>query len=112
MMQNLKILNSKETKRIFQTLEKQFGLSKKLDYVFLQNNKDRLYVVNRSMGSIDLEKLRINSIGLYFGTIINSVVRLSIEGSQIIGPLSNKNILELSDEKFNMWLKGEDFEVD
>jgi NOL1/NOP2/fmu family ribosome biogenesis protein len=37
---------------------------------------------------------------------------LSIEGSQIIGPKCNKNILELKDEQRELWVKGYDLDID
>ncbi|NQU97984.1 hypothetical protein HQ533_00815 [Candidatus Woesearchaeota archaeon] len=110
-MQNLKILNSKEVKKILKVLKEQFGFDEKLAYVFLRNKKDRLYVINRDVEKIELEKLRIDSIGMYFATIMPEGIRLSIEGSQVIGPKAKKNILEIDNEQFDKWLKGEDFEV-
>lgn len=110
-MQNLKILNSKEAKRILKQLNMQFGYSEKPDFVFLQSNKDKIYVINRDIERIDLDKLRINAMGLYFATIMNEGIRLSIEGSQIVGPKAKKNILEIRDLAFEIWLKGLDFIV-
>ncbi|MBC8500518.1 MAG: hypothetical protein ISS25_03075 [Nanoarchaeota archaeon] len=110
-MQHLKILNSKETKRILKLLKQQFGFEGKLGFVFLVNNKDRVYVVNRDIERVELEKLRINALGLYFGTFIKGELRLSIEGSQIIGPRAKKNILDINDKEFEIWLKGEDFKM-
>ncbi|MBU0666778.1 MAG: hypothetical protein ABIC91_00375 [Nanoarchaeota archaeon] len=111
-MQQLKILNSKETKRILKHLEMQFGFCEKPHLVFMINSKDKIYVINRDVEKIDLSVLRIDCLGLYFGTVCIDGVRLSIEGSQIIGPKSNKNILKLSKQDFEKWLKGEDFEID
>jgi len=107
-MQNLKILNSKEKKEILKMLEKQFGFKQKLDYVFLKNNKDKIFIVNKDFSEIDLSKLRINSVGLYFARQINNDIRLSIEGSQIIGKKASKNIIELSKEEMMDWLRGND----
>ena len=41
-MQNLKILNNKETKKILKQLE-YYGFKKELNYVFLQNNEGKLF---------------------------------------------------------------------
>lgn len=111
-MQNLKILNSKEVKKILKLLEQQFGFREKLEFVFLLNTKDKLYVVNRDIERVELEKLRIDVMGLYFGALMPEGLRLSIEGSQIIGPKAKRNVLEIKDLAFEMWLKGEDFRVD
>ena len=109
-MQNIKILNSKEIKKVIELVSDQWECDIELDYVFLQNNKDRIFIVNKEISGLDLSKLRINSLGLYFGEINMTELRLSIEGSQIVGPHAKKNVLELSDEEARKWMKGEDLE--
>ena len=109
-MQNLKILNTKEIKHIHSMLEKEFGFHKKLDYVFLMNNKNRLYMINKDFSKIDSSKIRINSMGMYFGETRDGEIRLSIEGSQLIGKDCSKSILELSDKEAREWLKGIDLD--
>ena len=108
----MKILKSKEIKKIHSLLEKRFGFKKKLEYAFLMNNKNKIYLVSKDIGKIDLEKLRINSIGMYFGEVIGNEIRLSIEGSQLIGKDCSENILELNDEQAKEWLQGIDIDYD
>ena len=93
-------------------LEKRFGFKDNLDYVFLMNNKNKLYITNNDFGKINTEKLRINNIGMYFGEIANNEIRLSIEGSQLIGRKCSKNILELDDNYTKQWLNGIDIDID
>ena len=109
-MQNLTILNSKEIRKIHELLNSQFGYNKELDFAFLQSNRNRLYIVNRDISKIDLKKLRVNSVGLYFGETYDSKIRLSIEGSQLIGKDCDKNVLELDEKESRNWLKGFDIE--
>lgn len=109
-MQHLKILNSKEVKEVTKLLKEQFGFDEKLSFVFLRSNKDKLYVINREIEMVELEKLRIDALGLYFGKLEHGL-RLSIEGSQIVGPKAKKNIIHINTEEFDSWLKGKDFEV-
>ena len=96
-MGNLKILNSKETKEIMKSLKLQYGFEDKLDYAFLRDTKDRIHIVSKDIAGIDLRRLRINSIGMYFCTIEKDGIRLTIDGSQIIGPGSDKNIIDIDD---------------
>jgi len=110
-MQQLKILNSKETKEILKLIEEQWGAKLKLDHAFLKNNKNRVFIVNKDISKIDYSKLRINSTGLYFCEIDKIGIRLSIEGSQIVGPKATKNIADISDDQVKKWFKGEDLEV-
>jgi|SRR3989344_1873769 len=109
-MLELKILNGKEIKEIYKMIERQWGAKIKLDFGFLKNNKNRVFIVNRDLSKIDISKLRINSIGMYFCELYGDEIRLSIEGSQIIGTEASKNIVELNDEETRNWLKGDEIE--
>ncbi len=106
----LKILNNKEKQGILGIFRRQFGFEEDLDYVFLLSQKDKIYIVNEDVKKIDLSKLRVNSYGLYIAELREDQVRLSIEGSQLIGPCACKNILELDEKKSREWLKGYDLE--
>jgi len=110
-MPELKILNSREVKEILKLIENQWNAKLKLNYAFLKNNKNRVFIVNKDISKIDFSKLRINSLGMYFCEINNPNIRLSIEGSQIIGPTATKNIVEINEEQTKQWFKGEDLEI-
>ena len=108
-MQNLKILNAKETKHILEKLEEQFGFSankEDLDYIFLINKDNRIYILSKSIGNIDFESLKMDTSGLYFGELYKESIRLSIEGAQIIGPYAKKNIVFLDTDQMIEWIKG------
>ena len=111
-MQNLKALERKDRKRFLEVLKEQFGFDGKLDYAFLTNNKNKIFIVNKEIVNIDLNKIRINTAGLYIAEFSNDEVRLSIEGSQIIGPKSSKSIIELDDKDARAWMKGNDLQID
>jgi len=98
----------RNSKAISTSLSNEFD--KKLDYVFLINNKNKVFIVNKDIANIDLNKIRINSVGLYIAEFSNNEIRLSIEGSQLIGPNSKKNIIELNEKEAREWLKGKDLE--
>jgi len=98
-MQKIKILNNKEIKEILNLIEKQWDAKLNLDYVFLKTEKEKIYIVNKDISKVDLGKLRINTIGLYFAEVKDNNIRLSIEGSQIIGPKAKKNVLELNEKE-------------
>ncbi len=124
-MKNLRVLERKDKKKFLELLKKQFGFKdiskrsfeslsnlfdKKLDYVFLINNKNKVFIVNKDIADIELSKTRINSIGLYIAEFKNDEVRLSIEGSQIIGVKAEKNVVDLDEKEARKWLKGEDLD--
>ena len=109
-MTNIKILNNKEIKEIYKLIESQWGAKIKLDYGFLKNQKNRIFIISRDISKIDVSKLRLNSAGMYFCELDKKGIRLSIEGTQIIGTKSTKNIIELDEDETKKWFKGEDLE--
>jgi NOL1/NOP2/fmu family ribosome biogenesis protein len=110
--ESLTVLNSKEIKNITKQLEEQFGIEEKPDYVFLQNNKDKVYITTRDIERIDLESIRIDSIGLYFGKFYSDGFRLTIEGAQLIGPLCKKNVVDVTLGQKHDWLLGKDIPLE
>ena len=109
-MPELKILNSREIKEILRLIEDQWGAKIRMDYGFLSNNKNRIFIISREISKIDISNLRLNSVGMYFCEVDNLGIRLSIEGSQIVGPKATKNAVELDEDETKRWLKGEDLE--
>lgn len=108
MTQNLKVLNSKETKHIYELLEQQYGYKGKLDVVFmLSEKKERIYIFTRDLEKVDLSRLRVDTMGLYFGTFFEEKLRLTIEGTQLLGPECTKNIVTLNKKEMQAWLQGE-----
>lgn len=107
----LRILNSKETKTIKEAVRSQFGYEFLEDFVFLQNNKNKVFITNRDIAKIELHQLKINSIGLYIGEYKNNKMRLSIEGAQLVAQGAEKNVLALSRDDARLWMGGNDISV-
>jgi len=115
LMQNLKILNTRDVKHILEKLEAQFGYTKErgeLDFIFLMNKDNRIYLLSKDVGQIDIETLRIDSMGMYFGELYNESVRLSIEGAQIIAKDATKGIVYIDRDQMLSWIKGSDIPFD
>lgn len=106
----LEILNTKQIKEIKNLIKEQWGCDFRTELAFLLSSKSKVYLVNRDIARIESSKLRIEVIGLYFGELKNEELRLSIEGSQMIGPLAKKNVVELDERESRTWLKGYDLE--
>lgn len=107
-----RFLTSKEVKPILALLKEQWGFDHELYYALFFTGKERIYAINRAVDALDFSKFRINSIGMYFAEFRNNELRLSIEGSQIIGPFATKNVLELTREERNEWIQGHDLDKD
>ncbi|MBS3125247.1 hypothetical protein J4464_02110 [Candidatus Woesearchaeota archaeon] len=107
-MPHMHFLSQKEIKAILQLLEQQFGYHEKLPYVFARSEKNKVYIINEDIKNLDINHIRMNSVGMYFGEILEDGIRLSIEGSQMIGPHAQLNITLLDDREMQEWLRGED----
>lgn len=109
-MWQFKVLNSREKKEIFRMLEEQFGVKDPLDYVFLENNKEKIFIVSPAFGKINEKELRINNVGMYFAAREKDGLRLSVEGSQLVK--ATKNVIEVDKMQAHQWLKGEDIAIE
>ena len=110
-METLKALNKKQIKEILKNIEAQYGIKDlKLDYIFFRNSKGRIFLLSNKFKEFDHSNLNINSLGLYFANVNDNEIRLSIEGSQLIGKKAKKNVVEINEEELKNWLRGEDLE--
>lgn len=107
-MQRYKIMNSKEIRELMKVLKDAYGFTGKLDYVFLMNENQRIAVVDKDVFDLELSKLKIDAIGMYFGQCHHGTIRLSIEGSQCIGPESKHHVVDLNKAEIAGWIQGKD----
>lgn len=112
MKKSLTLLSGKDKKQLFAKIKAQWDADFKPEFAFFRNEKQKIYAVHKDIAKIDLSGARINSVGMYFGEQKKGELRLSIEGSQLIGPLAKKNIIELDGKETIAWLRGEDLEKD
>ncbi len=114
-MQQLKILNTREVKKIKEVVLRDYGCFPEEDYAYLQSENDKIFLVNKDVARIDLKKLKIDRMGLYFAEIKDGNIRLSKEGAQLLareGAGKLKNAVELSEEEMKKYFHGEDLNKD
>ncbi len=117
-MQHLTPLNGKEIKNLRECLQQQFGYALEEDYAYLQNEKNRIFLINKDLTKIKLENLYIDKIGLYFAEVYNHQVRLSKEGTQLLAKEAQKRkkklsrVVSLSKEELKRYFQGADLDKD
>ena len=113
-MSSITRLNSKEKKQFLQQLQNQYGYEKGLTQDILVNkNKGRYYLVTPELLEFDFEEQRVETIGMYFATLVSpNDLRLTIEGSQIIGPYATKNVHAIDDEETKQWIRGQNLSIE
>lgn len=101
------IISRQTRNQIAEFLLERFGIEKfKLSLAL--SSKERLWLLPDELSLIYLNDLRIEFIGIYFGSFDRDSIRLSVEACQLFGPRTTKNVYELNDEQINLWLKGVD----
>ncbi len=107
------ILNSKDRKLILKDLRDMFGIESIPEVIyFCFNKKEKVYIATREIFEMEREELRINTFGMYFGTIMKDGFRLSLEGLTYVKDQITKHIFELDTKKFEEWIMGSDLEVE
>ncbi len=111
-MQDVKILNSKEKREILDAIKSQWDADWKPDHALARNSQDKYMLITRDLGGVDWERLRISSVGMYVAEMHDGRVRLSVEGSQLVGPLAKRNVVTIGRGTLMEWMKGRDIEVE
>lgn len=113
MNKELIVLNSKDRKLILKDLESLYGVTELPEGIyFCINKKEKVYLTTREAFELSQEDLRVNTFGMYFGTIMKDGFRPSLEGLDMLKSAITKNVLEINEAQFEEWILGSDLEVE
>jgi len=107
----IEVLRGSKKKKLLKYLKQRFGFDDKLDFVFFQDEKGRVRVLSKDSVRIDTTGMRVENLGLYFARWDRDELRLSIEGSQIVGKKAKRNVVELNEKQAMEWMSGKNIEV-
>jgi NOL1/NOP2/fmu family ribosome biogenesis protein len=102
----VKKMSENEKRELDKIVEKNYGAEIDLSsFDCYINNRNEIYIVSKS---VDERLISIASyVGMYFGRLKrNEKIQLSVEGSQIVGRLANKNIAIVDDENISRYMEG------
>ena len=108
-MEKLIVINTRDVKEITTQIQEQWGCTLSLPGAFFKSVRDKIYYADKGVGLIDWKHLKVNSIGMYFADVHRGV-RLSIEGSQLVGPQAKKGVVLLTDKEAQDWMQGLDLD--
>ena len=114
-MQKLTILNTRDVKRIRELMLDQYGAFFTGDKAYVQNANGKLFLINKDIAKVNLEKLRVDKVGLYAAEVKDDSVRLSKEGAQLLAkenPGRLKHVVVLDKEEIKLYFKGVDLKKD
>jgi len=95
-----------EKKKILKLIRERFGI-KKFDYLILKSGKHILRICSKEMKDFDFSNLKVVALGLEFATL-KKFFRIKFDVAPLLK--SRKNVVELNEDEFLKWMKGEIFE--
>lgn len=101
------IWKTDDTELVKKLLLENYGYAQELIYE-IRGRYHKVYAYK----PCDFEVKSTDRQGVYFGRIESDGIRLTIEGSFLIGPKATKNIVELDKERAKRYLAGESVEID
>ncbi len=104
-------LNAKELKVFRALLKEQFGYNEEFPYTVFMHGEAKYSISPRDVEYVLDKRLRIERVGIYIGQVAHGELRLSIEGSQLIGPHATKHVLTLNTAQRDEWMLGHDVEL-
>ena len=114
--EHLQVLSKKDQRPILDLMESTWGVQFESltffggipasDAVLLLSEKEKIYLTTRAVEGAPLSQLRVSTIGTYIAEYKGGDLRLSIEGTQLLGPCASKNIVELTALETEQWMKG------
>ncbi len=110
-MQRVIFLANKYAKEFFKKLNEHWGCESQevlSRFAVLRSTKDKIYLMSKDVEQVELSNKRLDSIGLYFADVHDDNIRLSMEGSQLLGPIATRNVIDITEQELKQWLRGED----
>lgn len=111
----MKILTSSERKKILNELNETFGIEK-FPYLLLRFGKGKIRSFSGSLGVDDLDKLnknaRVEIVGLYTFRQEDDVLRISHDSLYLFKDKIKKNLVKVSDEYADEWLRGNNIDIE
>lgn len=111
----INFLKSGEKKKLLAELDKIYGISR-LNYILIRTGQDKIRGFSGSMNREEIEELadiaNLEIIGGYIFKEEKGGLRLSLDASHVLGEEATKSVLEVSEEQFTSWLKGNDLDIE
>jgi len=96
-----------EVRQFLSRLEREYGISRLPEgWVLVISGKKRFRLAASGVASLD----QARQVGVYIAKETPFGLILSIEGSQILGPLASR-VVEVPERDVERWIAGEDLEV-
>lgn len=111
---NIRFVKTPEKRKIIEKLEGQFGIEE-LNFLLIESGKEKYRAFSGSLSKDEISKMseltNIEIIGMYILREENNEFRLSMDASLTLSKQIKKNIVEISKDDFEKWIRGFDLEI-
>ena len=103
----MRLLTPRERRNLIERLKLQYGVEDAFeDLILIKAGQGRIRATSREAFEVAGRLRKVQQIGLYVIKVVKGDVILSIEGSQLLDGRIVKNLIELSDEEAEEWMKA------
>ncbi|MEI6849594.1 MAG: hypothetical protein WCK29_01005 [archaeon] len=106
-------IKTPEKRDIIEQLNGQFGVTD-LPYLLIESGKEKIRAFSGSLSKDEIAKLseiaHIELIGMYL-IKKESDMRLSLDATNVLQKQITKNIIDLSDAEYELWVRGTDLDM-
>jgi len=110
---NTHFIKTPEKRHIVEKLNDNYGISD-LPYLLIESGKEKIRAFSGSLSKdeiIELGKIcKIEIVGCYLMKNENNELRLSFDAPLILKEQISKNVVDINDEQFKLWIRGHDIE--
>jgi len=112
----IELLTNAKKKKITELLNEEYGIEK-LRHLFIQTGKGKIRIFSGSLSKEEINELaknvHIDTIGARLCNIENDEIRLNFDILNIpeLKSQINKNIIKITNEQVQKWLKGDNIEM-
>jgi NOL1/NOP2/fmu family ribosome biogenesis protein len=108
-------LKSAEKRELMKEVEAVYGLSDIGNCLLIETGKKKVRAFSGSMSKDEIVKLaklvKVELVGMYMFSRKDAEPRINFDALTLLRDKITKNIFELNDEQFQMWIRGMDLDV-
>ena len=110
----LSFIKSNQKRDIVRELNEQFGINE-IPYLLIQAGREKMKAFSGSLSKEEIMEIsraiRVEFIGLYL-LKKEQDYRLSFDATQILSNQLTKNIVDINEEQYNLWIRGYDLDIE
>ena len=111
---NPSFIKSPEKRRIVEELKDKFGIEE-LGYLLSESGKEKIRGFSGHLSKDEIAELsqvlNIDNLGLYIMKKENDGLRISFDATQLLRTQISKNIIEIDEKQYELWIRGRDIEL-